>query len=143
MEILVASAIGALTAGGVYLILRLRAFAVILGLALLSYAVNIFLFSTGRLAVNKPPVLDGYTVTDFAAYTDPLPQALVLTAIVISFGMTAVLVMFALGAYLEAGDDRIDMDAPDQRGHTAAAADAQDPGTDGLKFSFESKERDA
>ena len=107
MEIVVASSVGVLTAGGVYLILRLRAFPVILGLALLSYAVNVFIFSAGRLMTGAPPVLnpDGE-----AAYTDPLPQALVLTAIVISFGMTAVLVMFALGAYLEAGDDRIDME---------------------------------
>ncbi|MBV7395393.1 Na+/H+ antiporter subunit C [Mameliella sediminis] len=106
MELLVASAIGTLTAGGVYLILRLRAFPVVLGLSLLSYAVNVFLFSTGRLAINAPPILNKYADVP---YTDPLPQALVLTAIVISFGMTAVLVMFALGAYLEAGDDKIDM----------------------------------
>jgi multicomponent K+:H+ antiporter subunit C len=143
MELLVASAVGALTAGGVYLILRLRVFAVILGLALLSYAVNIFLFSTGRLAVGKPPVLDGYTVSDFAAYTDPLPQALVLTAIVISFGMTAVLVMFALGAYLEAGDDKIDMDGPDQPDRQIAATTLQHPKSDGITFGFEPRERDA
>ncbi|MGP6089200.1 Na+/H+ antiporter subunit C [Antarctobacter jejuensis] len=106
MEFIVASSIGALTAGGVYLLLRLRAFPVVLGLALLSYAVNIFLFSTGRLTIGAPPILNKYADVP---YTDPLPQALVLTAIVISFGMTAVLVMFALGAYLEAGHDRIDM----------------------------------
>jgi len=105
MEILVASAIGVLTAAGVYLILRMRAFPVILGTAMLSYAVNVFLFSAGRLAVNAPPILrDGVEI-----YTDPLPQALVLTAIVISFGMTAVVVMIALGAYLETGDDAIDI----------------------------------
>jgi len=106
MEIVVATSVGVLTAGGVYLIMRLRAFPVILGLALLSYAVNVFLFSTGRLAINAPPVLQKYGE---ATYTDPLPQALVLTAIVISFGMTAVLVMIALGAFLEADHDRIDM----------------------------------
>lgn len=111
MEFLVASAVGVLTAGGVYLILRLRVFPVVLGLALLSYAVNVFLFSTGRLISGAPPVLKGYGA---GTYTDPLPQALVLTAIVISFGMTAVLVMFALGAYLEAGDDRIDMEPEDE-----------------------------
>ncbi|WP_425049765.1 Na+/H+ antiporter subunit C [Psychromarinibacter sp. S121] len=106
MEILVASAVGVLTAAGVYLILRLRAFPVILGISFLSYAVNVFLFSTGRIAVNMPPVLQPY---GDASYTDPLPQALVLTAIVISFGMTAVLVMVALGAFLESADDKIDM----------------------------------
>lgn len=109
MEIIVATTIAILTAGGVYLLLRLRTFPVILGLALLSYAVNVFLFSSGRLAVNMAPILSPYGE---ASYTDPLPQALVLTAIVISFGMTAVLVMIGLSAYLEAESDRIDIDAP-------------------------------
>ena len=111
MEIVVASSVGVLTAAGIYLVLRLRAFAAILGLALLTYAVNVFLFASGRLAINLPPILQPYGE---ASYTDPLPQALVLTAIVISFGMTAVLVMVALGAYLESDDDRLDMDGADQ-----------------------------
>ena len=107
MEILVASGIGILTAAGVYLVLRLRAFAVILGIALLSYAVNVFLFASGRLATGLPPVLNKYAET---SYSDPLPQALVLTAIVISFGMTAVLVMIALGSYLESAEDGVNID---------------------------------
>ncbi|MEM8870728.1 MAG: Na+/H+ antiporter subunit C [Pseudomonadota bacterium] len=112
MELLIASAIGALTAAGIYMVLRLRTFPVIIGTSLLSYAVNVFLFASGRLAVNAPPVLqDGVDV-----YTDPLPQALVLTAIVISFGMTAVVVIIALGAWLSCDDDLVD--APTQ---TAAA----------------------
>ncbi|MBE1295935.1 Na+/H+ antiporter subunit C [Phycobacter azelaicus] len=106
MEILVASAVGLMTAAGVYLILRKRTFPVILGLSLVTYAVNVFLFASGRLMVNAPPILNKY---EEIAYTDPLPQALVLTAIVISFGMTAVVVMIALGAFLSARDDRIDM----------------------------------
>jgi multicomponent K+:H+ antiporter subunit C len=105
MELIVAASIGILTAGGVYLLLRLRSFPVILGLALLSYAVNVFLFSTGRLATGMPPILTKYA----EGYTDPLPQALVLTAIVISFGMTAVLVMLALGAFLETDDDTVNI----------------------------------
>jgi len=107
MEILVASAVAVLTTGGVYLILRLRSFPVILGLALLSYAVNVFLFASGRLAVDMSPIL---SPNSEGAYTDPLPQALVLTAIVISFAMTAVLVMLALGAFLVSGNDRVDAD---------------------------------
>lgn len=103
MEILVASAIGILTAGGLYLVLRLRTFPVILGVSLLTYAVNVFLFASGRLVTGAPPIL-----TDATTYTDPLPQALVLTAIVISFGMTAVVVMIALGAYLGTDDDHVD-----------------------------------
>ncbi|MCV2869050.1 Na+/H+ antiporter subunit C [Defluviimonas sp. WL0002] len=120
MEFIVASSVGTLTAAGIYLILRLRAFSTILGLALLSYAVNVFLFASGRLAIDLPPILSPY---GDASYTDPLPQALVLTAIVISFGMTAVLVMVALGAYLESDDDRIDLpQAPDEDDKTDGEA---------------------
>jgi multicomponent K+:H+ antiporter subunit C len=108
MELLVASAIGILTAGGIYLVLRLRTFPVILGMSLLTYAVNVFLFASGRLTLAAPPILQ----KDVSTYTDPLPQALVLTAIVISFGMTAVVVMIALGAFLGSDDDTVD-DAPD------------------------------
>lgn len=104
MELLVASAIGIMTACGLYLMLRLRTFPVILGISLLTYAVNVFLFASGRLTIGAPPILrDGVTT-----YTDPLPQALVLTAIVISFGMTAVVVMIGLGAYLGSDDDHVD-----------------------------------
>ena len=83
MEALVASAVGVMTAAGIFLILRRRTFPVILGLSLLTYAVNVFLFATGRLALNAPAVLNKYKDVP---YTDPLPQALVLTAIVISMG---------------------------------------------------------
>jgi multicomponent K+:H+ antiporter subunit C len=107
MELLVAIAIGVLTAAGIYLVLRQRTFPVIIGLSLLTYAVNVFLFASGRLAINLPPVL----IEGAPGYTDPLPQALVLTAIVISFGMSAVIVMLALGAHLSSETDRIDMDA--------------------------------
>ena len=104
MELLVASAIGVLTAGGIYLTLRLRTFPVILGISLLTYAVNVFLFASGRLTIGAAPILrDGVEY-----YTDPLPQALVLTAIVISFGMTAVVVMIGLGAFLGSNDDHVD-----------------------------------
>lgn len=104
MELLVASAIGILTAAGLYLVLRLRTFPVIMGVSLLTYAVNVFLFASGRLTVGASPIL----VKGVETYTDPLPQALVLTAIVISFGMTAVIVMIALGAYLGSDDDHVD-----------------------------------
>ncbi|MBL8563711.1 MAG: Na+/H+ antiporter subunit C [Gemmobacter sp.] len=106
MELLVASSVGLMTAVGVYLILRLRSFPVIVGLTMISYACNVFIFASGRVVAGLPPILS----KDAAAYTDPMPQALVLTAIVISFGMTAVLVMMALGAFFEAGDDRVDLD---------------------------------
>ena len=108
MEFLLSSAIGVMTAAGIYLVLRLRTFPVILGISLLTYAVNVFLFTSGQVTVGAPPILrDGISV-----YTDPLPQALVLTAIVISFGMTAVVVMIGLGAFLGSDDDHVD-DQPD------------------------------
>ncbi|WP_295074569.1 Na+/H+ antiporter subunit C [Tabrizicola sp.] len=105
MEALLASAIGLLTAVGIYLMLRLRTFPVILGLTFLSYAVNVFIFVSGRLAVNAAPI-----VGTIDTPADPLPQALVLTAIVISFGMTAVIMIMAIGGHLQAGHDRIDLD---------------------------------
>jgi multicomponent K+:H+ antiporter subunit C len=103
MEALLAIAIGLLTACGVFLMLRPRTFSLVLGLTLLSYAVNLFLFASGRLQMDAPPL-----IRDGANYTDPLPQALVLTAIVIGFGMTAYLVMLALRALNESGDDHVD-----------------------------------
>jgi multicomponent K+:H+ antiporter subunit C len=119
MEMLVASAVGVLTAAGIYMVLRLRTFPVIIGTSLLTYAVNIFLFASGRLTPNAAPVLtDGVTI-----YADPLPQALVLTAIVISFGMTAVVVIIALGSWLSCDDDMVNAPAED-----AAPADAQNKG---------------
>ena len=103
MEFLIASAIGVLTAAGVYLVLRGQSFPIIIGLAFLSYAVNLFLFSMGRLTINHPPIID----PNAPGYADPLPQALVLTAIVISFGMTALSVVLALRSFLETGSDDV------------------------------------
>ncbi len=104
MELLVASGIGVLVACGVYLLLRARTYPVVLGLTLLSYGVNLFIFVMGRLASGRPPVID----TQATAYTDPLPQALVLTAIVIGFGMTAFSVVLAVRARAETGSDHVD-----------------------------------
>lgn len=104
MELLVASAVGVLTMAGIYLCLRGRTFPVVLGLAMLSYAINLFLFAVGRLIVNRPPLYE----KGLTEFTDPLPQALVLTAIVISFGMTALAVVLALRNFLETGTDQVD-----------------------------------
>lgn len=106
MELLLATAIGAMTAAGVYLILLRRTFPVVIGLSFLSYAVNVFLFAMGRLAIDLPPIVSK-TAT---GYTDPLPQALVLTAIVITFGMTALIVVLALRSFLETGSDDVMLD---------------------------------
>jgi multicomponent K+:H+ antiporter subunit C len=110
-EFLVASAIGVLVAGGIYLALRARTFQVVLGLTLFSYAVNLFLFASGRLVLNRPPIWDATKGGAVSDYTDPLPQALVLTAIVITFGMTAFVVILALRSFLETGSDHVDGDS--------------------------------
>ncbi|HZG08778.1 MAG TPA: Na+/H+ antiporter subunit C [Allosphingosinicella sp.] len=104
VEFLVASTIAVLTGAGIYLCLRGRTFPIVLGLAMLSYAINVFLFSVGRLLIDRPPIYE----KGLTEHTDPLPQALVLTAIVISFGMTALVVVLSLRTYLETGTDRID-----------------------------------
>ena len=110
MSLLLAAAVGVLTACGVYLALRARTFAVVLGVMLLGYAANLFLLAMGRTGPTRPPILGVATAGDprGAPYADPVPQALVLTAIVISFGMTAYLVALALRAVGEQGDDRLD-----------------------------------
>ena len=104
MEALIALMIGVLTGGGVYLALRARTFPVVLGLTFLSYAVNLFLFAMSHLTVGQPPII----APGAAGYADPLPQALVLTAIVISFGMTAFVIVLALKARAELGNDHVD-----------------------------------
>src|SRR5690606_25579285 len=104
MELVLAAGIGVLTACGVYLLLRPRTFSIILGLTLLSYAANVLILAGGRLRASAPPlVLPGAT-----GLADPLPQALVLTAIVISFGMTAYVVALALRAKGESASDHVD-----------------------------------
>jgi multicomponent K+:H+ antiporter subunit C len=104
VEALVAIAIGVLTGAGVFLLLRARTFPVLLGLTLLSYGVNLFLFVSGRLVVASSPLTD----QGLEVYPDPIPQALVLTAIVIGFGMTALLVVLALRAIRDTGGDHVD-----------------------------------
>ncbi len=104
MEALVSIIIGVLTSCGVYLTLRGHTFPVVLGLTFLSYAVNLFLLVMGRLTIGSPPII----AEGMSGYADPLPQALVLTAIVISFAMTAFVIVLALKAHLEMGNDHVD-----------------------------------
>lgn len=106
MEALIASAIAVLVASGFYLVLRARTFPVILGLTLFSYAANLFIFSNGRLTSGMPPVLQEGVPLE--AYADPLPQALILTAIVIGFAMTAFILVLAISGYVQLGTDHLD-----------------------------------
>ncbi len=107
MEFLLASGVGVVTATGIYMMLRGRTFPVVLGLSLFGYAVNVFIFLLGRLWTNAAPVLvgDGPVV-------DPLPQALVLTAIVIGFATTGFVVELALRSRHESGSDHVDGHEP-------------------------------
>ena len=111
MAALAAVAVAVLVACGAYLVLRGRTFPVAIGLSLFSYAVNLFLFATGRLVSGAPPIAGSGGPT-----ADPLPQALVLTAIVISFGMTAFVITLALRAQGELGSDQVDgrADTPEE-----------------------------
>ncbi|UGB45022.1 Na+/H+ antiporter subunit C [Frateuria edaphi] len=106
MELVLALAIGVLAGCGVWLLLRPRTFQVIIGLTLLSYAVNLFIFCIGGLRTGADPVLRGGA--DLSSYTDPLPQALVLTAIVIGFATTALFLVVLLASRGLTGNDHVD-----------------------------------
>jgi multicomponent K+:H+ antiporter subunit C len=108
MELVLSLAIGTLAGSGVWLILRPRTYQVIIGLTLLSYAVNLFIFGMGRIRVGMPPVLDKGLAGDLASFADPLPQALVLTAIVISFATTALFLVVLLALRGLTGSDHVD-----------------------------------
>ena len=107
MEFLLASGIGFVTACGIYLLLRGRTFPVVLGLSLVGYAVNVFIFVMGRLWTDAHPILVGNE-----AVADPLPQALVLTAIVIGFATTGFVIELALRSRHESGSDHVDGHEP-------------------------------
>ncbi|WP_374646170.1 Na+/H+ antiporter subunit C [Tabrizicola sp.] len=108
MEIVLSLAIGVLAASGIWLILRPRTFQVIVGLCLLSYAVNLFIFSMGRLTMAAAPVMPRGGFVDPTAYADPVPQALVLTAIVISFATTALFLVVIIASRGVTGTDHVD-----------------------------------
>ena len=132
MEAILAIAIGVLASAGVWLVLRGRTFQVVIGLSLLSYAVNLFIFATGRLSVDKEPVLLGPLRATLQHYDDPLPQALVLTAIVIGFAMTALLLVVTMALRGLSGNDHVDgIHAPDgPRDEKAPAGTANDSDAD-------------
>src|SRR5690554_247448 len=104
MEAVIAIAIGTMFASGVWLVLRPRTFQVIIGLLLISYAVNMFIFIMGRLSINLPPlVLKGAD-----RFADPVTQTLVLTAIVIGFATTALYLVVLLTSRGLTGTDHVD-----------------------------------
>ena len=108
MEIVISLAIGVLAGAGVWLVLRPRTFQVLIGLSLLSYAVNLFIFSVGSLSIGKEPIVKTGLAPDLVNYTDPLPQSLVLTAIVIGFATTALFLVVLLALRGLSGGDHVD-----------------------------------
>ncbi|MGA0543174.1 Na+/H+ antiporter subunit C [Neotabrizicola sp. VNH66] len=108
MEMVLSAAIGVLAGSGVWLVLRPRTFQVIVGLCLMSYAVNLFIFSMGRLTVGAAPIMPKGGFINPTAYADPLPQSLVLTAIVISFATTALFLVVMIASRGVTGTDHVD-----------------------------------
>lgn len=108
MEVILSLAIGVLGASGVWLVLRPRTFQVVMGFALLGYAVNLFIFSMGSLSIRAEPIVRPGLPADLLHYTDPLPQALVLTAIVIGFATTALFLVVLLALRGLAHTDHVD-----------------------------------
>ena len=108
MEIVYAAAIGVLAGSGVWLLLRPRTFQVLMGLTLLAYATNMFIFGAGRLRTGRAPIVVDANALDPALYADPVPQALVLTAIVIGFGTTALFLVLLLALRALTGTDHVD-----------------------------------
>ena len=108
MELILSLGIGVLVASGVWLTLRPRTFQVIVGLALLSYGVNLFIFAMGRLVTGAAPIMPKGGFVNPEAYADPVPQALVLTAIVISFATTALFLVVIMASRGLTGTDHVD-----------------------------------
>lgn len=109
MTLLLALTSGVLFATGLYMMLRRSLVKILIGLLLLSYAVNLLLFSSGELTPGKPPIIPAREAgMNPSNYADPVPQALILTAIVISFGLTAFAVVLILKTHQTIGVDDLD-----------------------------------
>ncbi len=108
MEVVLAIVIGALYGGGLYLMMRRNLIQLIIGLGLLSHGANLLIFTAGGLRGDVAPIL-AEGATKFAVTpADPLPQALILTAIVISFAVTAFALVLFLRTYQTVGTDDVD-----------------------------------
>ena len=113
MELVSSLAIGIVFGAGIWLLLRPRSFQVLTGLMLMSYAVNVFIFIMGRVWLDQPPFTPVGSVPDPRILADPLPQALVLTAIVIGFATTALYLVVMIGARGMTGTDHVDGEEPE------------------------------
>ena len=111
MSLVVALTAGALFATGTYLLLQKLLSRIIVGLGFIAHAANLVLLGSGGRP-GQPPIIDG---TDPATFSDPVEQALVLTAIVITFGVTAFLLALAHRSWEEHGTDEVEDDVEDRR----------------------------
>ncbi len=105
MELLLALVVGALYAGGLYLMMRRSIVKLIIGLALLGHAANLLIFTIGRLNHNNPPLIAAGDQGISGSFADPVPQALILTAIVIGFGVQAFALVLLKRVYQTLGTD--------------------------------------
>ena len=123
MEIVISLAIGVLAGAGVWLILRPRTFQVLIGLSLLSYAVNLFIFAVGSLSLDQEPIVRAGVGATLENYTDPLPQALVLTAIVITLASVSFTLAMAYRSWQLNGHDDVQDDVEDDTIRRLASID--------------------
>lgn len=108
MELLLVILIGILYAAGIYLMLRRSMVKLLLGLILLGNGANILIFVLGGITEGKPPVIPETSNVFLDAYSDPVPQSLILTAIVISFGLQAFAIILLKRVYMVTGSDDLD-----------------------------------
>lgn len=108
MEVTLAFVIGILYATGFYMIMRRSIFKLILGLGLLGHAANLLIFTIGRVTRGNPPVMGHHEDVLLQPYADPVPQAFILTAIVIGFGVQAFATVLVKRAYQTVGTDNFD-----------------------------------
>lgn len=109
MTIMLAAAAAVLFSLGTYLLLQRKLSRIIIGLGLLTHGANLLLITAGSRG--EPPIIGSGRKADFA---DPLPQALVLTAIVITFGVTMLLLALAYRSWLLTRDDEVQDDVGDR-----------------------------
>lgn len=115
MELLLVFLIGVLYAAGVYLILRRSMVRLLLGIILLGNATNILIFLLGNIVKGKPPIIEPSLRVFKDIYADPIPQALILTAIVISFGLTSFAIVLLKRVYaLVSSDNLDDLNTPEE-----------------------------
>lgn len=108
MEIILAFVVGGLYAAGIYMLLRRSLVKLLIGLGLLSHATNLLIFTAAGLTRARPPVIEADEVRLIAPFADPLPQALILTAIVIGFGVMAFALVLMYRVYKTVGTDDVD-----------------------------------